>query len=152
FGVHDYELYPHGASSGRIEVEFTDPVTLLVPRFFSGIGESQQVFLLGRVMANIARRLYAVDRLPPQSLEVLLAAAARNSDPEFGRGMADEELLNAQSKRIYKAVSWGRRRVLEEAAESYCKAPRVAFVEWVGTVRRSASRAALIVADDLPSS
>jgi hypothetical protein len=152
FAIDDFDLYTHRASSRRIDLEFTDPVSLMVPEFFGRCSESQQVFLLGRAMAGVSRRLHAVEKLSPQTLELLLAAATRNVDPKFGRGLADEEFLNSQARRVHRAISQGGRRAVEQAAKTYASAPRVDFAEWVSAVRQSAARAAVLVADDLPGS
>ncbi|HEY6728684.1 MAG TPA: hypothetical protein VI197_31955, partial [Polyangiaceae bacterium] len=110
----------------------------------------QQVFMLGRVMANIARRLHAVDKLPPQALEILLAAAARTADPNFGRGLADEEYMQSMAKRVYKSFPWLGRGRMEEAAALYLGAKLPDINEWVRKVRLTAARTALLLADDLP--
>jgi hypothetical protein len=39
FGVEDYDLYVHRAHSGLPEVEFTDPVSILVPEYVACHGE-----------------------------------------------------------------------------------------------------------------
>ncbi len=152
FGVEEYDLYLHRAHAGAVEVEFSDPVSVLVPSHFTKLSESQQVFSLGRVMANITRKLHAVDRLPPDALAVLLAAAARTIDPAFGTGLADEDFLNGHARRVSRSLPWLGRGAVEEAARAYVAAPRLDAVEWQFRVRLSAARAALVVADDLPGS
>src|SRR5690606_8783669 len=119
FGVSDFDLYVHRAHSGLPEVEFTDPVAVLIPEYVSNLGEPQQVFMIARVMANIARCTHAVDKLSPHQLEILLAAAARQVDPSFGTGLADEEYLQSLAKRVYKSFPWLGRGRIEEAAALY---------------------------------
>jgi tetratricopeptide (TPR) repeat protein len=152
FGVDDYDLYlaQQTDRGSGLFVELSDPVSVIVPAFFANLTESQQVFLLARVMANIARRIPIVDRLAPESIEVLVASAARTVDASFGGQRPDEELLALQSKRIHKAVSWGRRRGLEDAAQAFVSSQRMGLFEWVARARATAARAALLVADDLP--
>jgi hypothetical protein len=152
FGVEEYDLYLHRAHSGALEVEFTDPVSVLVPSYFAKLGEGQQVFLLARIMANIARNLHAVDRLAPDALAVLLAAAARSADASFGSGLADEDFLNGHARRVSRSLPWLGRGAVEEAARAYAAAPRLDVAEWAFRVRLTAARAALIVGDDLPGS
>jgi hypothetical protein len=152
FGVEEYDLYLHRAHSGALEVEFTDPVSVLVPSYFAKLSEGQQVFLLARIMANIARKLRAVDRLAPDALGVLLAAAARTADASFGAGLADEEFLNGHARRVSRSLPWLGRGAVEDAARAYAAAPRLDVAEWVFRVRLTASRAALVVGDDLPGS
>ena len=152
FGVEQYDLYVHRAHSGTLEVEFTDPPAILVPNYLASLSESQQVFLLARPMANIARKLHAVDKLAPQAVEVLLAAAVRGVEPGFGSGLTDEEFLVQHSRRVAKAISRRGRRAIEDAASRYTSLPRIDFVDWVAKAKLTAARAGLIVADDLVGS
>jgi tetratricopeptide (TPR) repeat protein len=152
FGIPEHDLYVHRAHSGALEVEFTDPPGILVPAYLTNLSEAQQTFLLARVMANLARGLAVIDKLAPQALELLLAAAARNVDPSFGTGIADEEFLNAHARRVSRALSRRTRRAMEDAATAYTGAPRVNFVDWVARVRLTSARAAAILSDDLPAS
>ena len=152
FGVEDYDLYLHKSPGSAIDVEFTDPVSVLVPSAFAKLSEGQQVFLLARVMANIARNLSVIDRLAPEAITLLLAAAARTVDASFGSGLADEEYLNGHARRVSRSLPWLGRGAVEEAARAYVAAPRLDPVEWLRRARLTAARAALIVADDLPGS
>jgi tetratricopeptide (TPR) repeat protein len=152
FGLTEFDLYVHRAHAGSLEVEFTDPPAILVPAHVAGLGQSQQVFLLARPLANLARGLHAVDKLAPQAIELLLAAAARNVEPGFGAALTDEEFLNAHARRVAKALSRRSRRAVEDAALAYARAKRPSIVEWAQAVRITAARAALVVSDDLPSS
>ncbi len=151
FGVDEYDLYVQ-RGAGAIDVEFSDPVSLVLPASFAKLAEGQQVFALARIMANVARKLHAVDKLAPDALEVLLAAAARTVDPSFGAGLADEEALSNHARRVYRSLPWLGRGAVEEAARAYVAAPRLDALEWQFRVRLTASRAALIAADDLPGS
>lgn len=152
FGLGDFDLYVHSAHTGGVEVEFTDPVGLLVPAALANWTESQQVFALGRVMANVARRLHAVDKLPPENVELLLAAAARHIVPDFGTELRDEDYLNGLTRRVHKSVSWLGRGRVDEVALLYSGEPIGDAVEWVRRVRLTAARAAVVLADDLPGS
>jgi cellulose synthase operon protein C len=152
FGVEEFDLYIHRMHSGALEVEFTDPVGILVPAYLASLTEAQQTFLIARVMANIARRVHAVDKLAPQAIEVLLAAAVRNVEMGFGSGLTDEEFMATQSRRVQKALSRRGRRAMEEVAQIYLGMPRPDFADWVGKVKLTAARAGVIVADDLVGS
>lgn len=152
FGSGDYELYIHRAHSGAVEVELTDPVSILVPAHVAALSEPEQTFLLARVMANVGRGLSAVDRLSPSALEALLVAAARLADPAYGAGSADEDSLSALARRVSKALPWLGRGPIEDAARGYALAPRTDVTAWSFGVRLTAARAASVLADDLPSS
>jgi tetratricopeptide (TPR) repeat protein len=152
FGVGDFELYLHQHPAASLGVEFTDPVSILVPPFAQKLGESGQAFVLGRVFAQIARKLHAVDRLGPDALELLLAAAARGVEPGFPPpARVGEDSLAALAKRVSRALPWLGRGAIEDAAQGYAGSPSVDFKDWVLRARMSAARAALLVSDDLPA-
>ena len=152
FGVEEYDLYLHRAQGGAIDVELSDPVSVLVPSGFAKLSEGQQVFLLARVMANIARNLQAIDRLNAEAIGLLLAAAARTVDGSFGSGLADEESLSNQARRVSRSLPWLGRGAVEDAARAYVAEPLDDPAEWLARARLTAQRAALIVGDDLPGS
>jgi tetratricopeptide (TPR) repeat protein len=151
FGVGDFDLYVHGVNSLAVEIEFGDPVSLLVPPTVLKHSEATQVFALARAFAQIARKLHPAERLPPDSLELLLAGAARSVDPAFPAAPAGEEATAAMAKRVGRALPWLGRGAIEDAARDYAAAPSTDFAEWTQRVRLGAARAAVLVADDLPS-
>jgi cellulose synthase operon protein C len=150
FGAVEFDLYVHRAHAGSLEVELTDPPAILVPAQTTTYSESQQVFLLARPIASIARRLHAVHKLAPVELEMLLAAAVRIVDPGWGAGLADEDYLASHSRRVVKSLSRRARRAVEETASGYAAGPRLDFGEWAHNQRTTSARAALILSDDLP--
>lgn len=152
FGVGDYELYVHRRAGARIGVELTDPVSFLVPESAAGLREPEQAFLLARVFCNAGRRLSAIDTLAPADLEMLLAAAARIVHPGYSAPGLDSESLQQSTRRVSRALPWLGRGAIEEAARTYAAAPRVDLNDVCRKVQRTAARAALLVADDLPSS
>ncbi len=152
FGVAEHDLYVHRAHSGSLEVELTEPPAILVPAHVTTLPEPQQVFLLARPLASMARGIHAVHKLPPEAIELLLAAATRAVDPGFAAGLTDEEYLAAHARRVQKAMPRRGRRAMEEAAQVYAGAARTDFADWVQRARLTAGRAAVVVADDLPGS
>lgn len=151
FGVSDFDLYVHQMQSIAVEVEFTDPVSVLVPPLVQKLSESGQAFALGRVFAGIAQRLYAVERLPPESIELLLAGAARMVEPSFPATAAGEDAVASLAKRVSRSLPWLGRGSIEDAARAYATSPRVAFSDWTARVKLGFARAGLLVADDLPA-
>ena len=151
FGVGDFELYLHQSPAIALDIEFTDPVSILVPPFAQQLGESGQAFLLARVFAQIARQLHAVDRLGAEALELLLAGAARSVDATFHAPPGTEETVSGLAKRVSRAMPWLGRGAIEDAARSYASSPSVDFKDWVQRSRLGAARAAVIVCDDLPT-
>jgi tetratricopeptide (TPR) repeat protein len=152
FGVGEFDLYLHQVQSQAVEVEFTDPVSILVPPFVQKLNEAGQVFVLARVFAAMARRLHPVERLGAEALELLLAAAARGVVSEFPPPLrASEDSLSALARRVSRALPWLGRGSIEDAARVYAASPSIDFGDWVVRARMSAARAALLVADDLPA-
>jgi len=151
FGVGDFELYLHQSPAVALDVEFTDPVSVLVPPFVRELGESGQVFLLARIFAQIARRHHAVDRLGPDALELLLAGAARSVDSTFQAPRGGGEAVSGLAKRVSRAMPWLGRGAIEDAARAYASSPSVDFRDWTLRSRLGAARAAVIVCDDLAS-
>jgi hypothetical protein len=149
FGVNDFDLYVHSAKALAVEVEFTDPISVLVPASVLKLGESGQVFALARVLANVASKLHAVDRLSPEQLELLFGAAARMVDASFPATASGEEAMASLSRRVSRALPWIGRGAIEDAARDYAAARRPPVLDWARRVRTSAARAALLVADDL---
>ncbi|HEY3500743.1 MAG TPA: tetratricopeptide repeat protein, partial [Polyangiaceae bacterium] len=151
FGVSDFDLYVHGNPAITVEVEFTDPVSVLVPPFVHTLSESAQVFALARAFAGIAQKLHAVERLPPDAIELLLGAAARSVEPSFPATAAGEESIAALARRVSRSLPWLGRGPIEDAAREYAASPRVDFNDWVARVKLGSARAAVLVADDLPA-
>ncbi|HTQ05244.1 MAG TPA: hypothetical protein VMI54_15375, partial [Polyangiaceae bacterium] len=152
FGVGEFELYLHQVQATALEIEFTDPVSILVPPFAQKLNEAGQVFVLGRVFAQIARRLHPIERLAPDALELLLAAAARGVVSEFPPPLrAGDDAVNALARRVSRALPWLGRGSIEDAARAYAASPSVDFGDWVVRARLGAARAALLVTDDLPA-
>lgn len=149
FAVEDFELYVHRAHAGAVQLELTDPVSVLVPASVSGLPEPAQVFALARAFASMARGLAAVERLNGAELRLLLAAAARGADGSFGRGTASEEELSMLQRRVAKAMPWLGRGAIEEAARAYVSAPPADIEEWRLAARMTSTRAAAIVCDDI---
>lgn len=152
FGVPDFDLYIHRLRNRGVAVEFGDPVSILVPAAVEELSEAQVTFLLARPMVNISQKMQAFDKLMPRELEVALAAAARQLEPEFGVGLTSEDFLGDWSKRIYRALPWRSRKSFDMAAEAYITAPKINFASLARRVAQTSVFVAATVADDLVSS
>jgi tetratricopeptide (TPR) repeat protein len=147
-GVGDFDFYVHQAHSGDIGVEFSDPVSILVPAHVAGLPDGHQAFLLARVLTNVARGLHPVDKLPIESLNEVIIAAMRTVDPNFGSGQGDPEYLDTFSRNLFKGLPRRGRRPLEEAAAAYGPSPKPRLDDWSLRVRKTAARVALLLSDD----
>ncbi len=148
-GVPAFDLYVHRTRTRGMGLELGSTPMIIVPAAVAELPRTQQVFLLARPLVHIARGYPAVGKLTPRELEVLLASAARNVRERYGTGLTSEEILNAQAKRIYKALSRRNRKAMEEAANAYVDVGRVDFPRWERAARRTAIRVAGLLADDL---
>jgi len=151
FGVEGFDLYVHRAHSGAVQLELTDPVSVLVPANVAGLSEPGIVFALSRVFASMARGLAAIERLDADELRKLLGAAARGADSSFGAGTPDEDELGSLQRRVAKAMPWLGRGAIEEAARAYANAPPLDVEEWRLGALMTSTRAATIVCDDVVS-
>jgi len=151
FGVQGFDLYVHRAHSGAVQLELTDPVSVLVPATVAGLAEPGIVFALARAFASMARGLAAIERLTSGELRLLLGGAARGADPSFGAGTRDEEELAGMQRRVAKAMPWLGRGAIEDAARAYASGQRADLEEWRLNARMTSARAAAIVCDDIVS-
>lgn len=152
FGLSEYDLYVHRGKSSLIELELTDPVSVLVPTQITTFTEAEQAFLLARALATAARGLAPVERLPLASLGILLTAGARLAEPNFSAAGHDEDLVATQAKKLKSSLPWLGRGPIEDAARAYAQSPVTDVADWVQSIRLTAARAAVIIADDLPTS
>lgn len=147
--ISHFDLFLHRIRNRSVTIELGAHPALLVPAMVMEKDPSTQAFLLAGPMIQIARGYQAVEKLTPRELDVLLASAARLVDPEFGSGLTSEEFLNEQAKRLQRAIPRRDRRAVHDAAIAYSKARRVKFDRWVQATERTATRAALLLCDDL---
>jgi len=149
FGVEDFHLYVHRARARGVAVELSDPPSILVPAAITELSEAHQIFALSRAMANLAIGLYAVDKLTPRELEIVLAAISRRVSEGYGAGLTSEDILDDIGKKLYKALPRRNRKHVDETAQSYVGSKKIDFAHFVEAVQTSASRIALVVCDDL---
>jgi len=147
--IRHFDLFLHRARNRDITIELGAHPAVLVPATIMEKDPRTQAFALARPLTQIARGYSAVDKLTPRELDVLLASAARIVKPTFGSGLTSEEFLNEQTHRLQRAIPRRDRRQVREAALAYSQAGRVKFDRWVNATHRTATRAALLLCDDL---
>lgn len=147
--IRHFDLFLHRSRNRDITIELGVHPAVLVPAAIMEMDPCTQTFLLARPMTQIARGYQAVDKLTPRELDVLLASAARIVKPDFGAGLTSEEFLNDQTRWLQRAIARRDRRLVRDAALAYSQAKRVKFDRWVHAARRTATRAALLLCDDL---
>ena len=147
--IREFDLFLHRVRNRGITIEFGAHPAVLVPASIMDKDACTQTYMLAQPMIQIARGYHAVDKLTPRELDVLLASAARTVQPDFGSGLTSEEFLNEQTKRLQRAIPRRDRKLVRDAALAYSQAKRVKFDRWVNAAHRTASRAALLLCDDL---
>jgi cellulose synthase operon protein C len=148
FAVQEFELYVHRGKSPGVSVEIGEQPALFVNAQVESWEQPEQVFAFARAFVNIARSTWIVDRLSVQQIELLLVCATRGHEPNFGSKLADAATLDAEVKRINKAMPWFKGNRLELAAKAFA-ATKLDVRRWVQETHISAIRAAAITCDDL---
>ncbi|MEZ4450055.1 MAG: tetratricopeptide repeat protein [Nannocystaceae bacterium] len=151
FVVPEFELYIVRSQGLVATHDFGGTPALLVPAQVSRLSETQQIFVLARGIADIARGLHPLSKFKPQDLMLILAAAARTANPNFGSTLADGAALDELNRRIAKALARKDRKTFEDATAAYASAPPVDFGAWVTDNRFASNRVAALIAGDLPA-
>ncbi|MCA9662453.1 MAG: hypothetical protein KC486_29205, partial [Myxococcales bacterium] len=149
FAIPDFELYVVRSQGTRVALDFGTVPALLVPAPVLRLNESQQVFILARALADVARGLHPLSKFKAQDLMLILAAAARSANPNYGSTLADGGALNELNRRIVKALSRKDRRAFEDVAAAYASAPPIDFGAWVHDNIFAANRVASLITGDL---
>ncbi len=150
--IQEFDLYLHSARSRGVGIELGDIPIVLIPTDIEEHTRSKQTFLIAYALAKIALQLEATAKLMPRELQILLAAASRGVTPSYGAGLTAEEVMDEQSKRLFRALSRKARKATEEAAASYVAGQEVDFMAWVAAIEQAAYRIAALISDDLPGS
>ena len=148
-GVDEFDLYVASSGTTTVELPGGDPPAVVAPAMLLQVPESAQLFALTRVFAPIGRRWHAVERYDGTTLAMWISAALRLADPSYASGTPEDEAIGALSRRLAKALPWGRRGRVEEAAQSCLANGRIQAVELAQRTRLSAARAASLLANDL---
>jgi len=151
FGIPDYDLYVYRGAGTVTSLEFGVLPVLLVPATVLRLPEPQQAFVIARALASVQRGLQALGRFKASELMLILAAAARTAAPNYGSNLADGAALDDLQRRIVKAMARKDRQLLNDASAEYAQSAPVDFNAWYNDHRMSATRAAAVIAADLPS-
>jgi hypothetical protein len=127
----------------------TDPIGLVVPASMQNLAEAEQLFVVTRLLVNVARHVEAVDALSLSELRLLFGASARIVDPAAQVAEANSNELAETTRRLGKALPWLSRGRIEEAARRYASTPDVDISRFRLILTHSAYRVALIFSDDL---
>jgi tetratricopeptide (TPR) repeat protein len=152
FALEEFDVYMHRQRDKGVIVENGSRPAVLIPPWLNDLRPSRQVFHIGRALFNISRGVFPIDLFSARELEVLLAAAARTMNPQFGSNVASPDLLEDRQRLILKGLPRRKRKAFETSAATYARAQQLdvsTFVQWA---QQTSRRVALILADDLVGS
>jgi hypothetical protein len=147
--VPDLELYVSRAAGRPAAIALTSPPSIVLPPGAAELPERAQAYVIGEIVAHLALGSWPTLLLGPSELEALLAAAARNHVPGFGRGLTSEDSIDALRKRIERAIPRKLRKGVAEAARAYAEGPRIDFDVWGAEMERAARRVGLFACGDI---
>ncbi len=147
-GGPEVDLYVSDSAPSATLV-LTDPLGLVLPSSIQNLSESEQLFVVTRLLVNASRRAEAVDALSLEELRLLLGAGARIADPASQVADVDANQLADTTRRLSKALPWLSKGRIEDAARRYAAAPELDVGRLRRTLSESAYRVALVFADDL---
>jgi len=146
--VEDFQLYL-APTATLPAVELAPEPALILPNGLETLPEAVQAFALARLMLPLRRRWQAVDAFDDATLQAWFAAALRLVDDNWGAHGPSGEAIGVASRRLSKALPWGRKGRVEEAARACLEAKAVSVGDWGTQVRLASARVALVLADDL---
>jgi hypothetical protein len=149
FGVIEFDLYLHKGPVADVVAELAQPAAVMVPQFVADLPEEQQVFMLARAFAMLARDLHSAITLGRRELGRVVTATLRIVAASYGAGRYGEEELNVLNKKIVKALSRRNKKAIEIAGAQYFGEPPVDLDAWARTVELTSARAGALLCNDL---
>jgi len=146
FGVEEFDMYEHAASRPLVVVEASTVPAIIVSEAIVDLSQSQQVFLLSHSLCMLSGGFYPIEKLSAKEVAKLLTAAGRTMVSGFGAG----EDVDDYAAQIRKAIPRKSRKDFENTARFYVSQPCPNVKAWVTALKKTALRAALLLADDLP--
>lgn len=148
FDVSGIELYVSPRAEAPLRLVLGDPLALIVPSGIVGYSEPEQIFLLARFIAPIARRTQITEALTQQELHDWIIAAVRLVEPQAGQTKTLGHEIEQLSRRLSKALPWLSKGKFEEIVRRFLVQSQ-GEIPSVAQLARSATATALLVSDDL---
>jgi hypothetical protein len=150
FGIGEFDLFVHQANLPQVVVELAQPVAIFVPARMTEMTEPEQIFLLAKAFAGVALGLHALVKLGTKETGLVLGGAAyKVSKGSVGKQYGDEA-LKKMHKQLIKATPRRNRNDVEVAAASYAVKSDVDLEKCIQTLEMSTTRAAAVLAGNLP--
>jgi cellulose synthase operon protein C len=148
-GIDEFELYVASQGVSTLVVTTADPPLIIVPVRALEMSETVQFFAFTRVFSLMSRRWHACDQFDGVALQQWYMAALRLADSDYAVGTAHDERVTSLAKRLAKALPWGRRGRVEEAAQACFGVEPKAVEDFRLHARLAAARLAGVLCDDL---
>jgi len=148
-GVGSFHLYLTKDEETAPRLAFTNPPSLLLPAAFPTLPEGAQRFVFAKAMIPMARRRLALLELDAAGIQELVAAAVRAARTEDELSFSAEDRV---ARLLRRFVPESDLPALGAAARAVATLDAAVLDAWIQDTHGSATRLALVLADDVAAS
>ena len=151
FGVEEpFDVYVARTGVTQIEAEATFPASVLVPfTLMTSMPRREVVLQLARQIGRLRAGSYLASRLSARELGIVLAASLRSRYPDYGRGLAPEDILTDMAQKTGRWLPRRHRRAFERAVVGVAEAGPLDVNRWRLGMMHTAHRASLVASGDV---
>jgi tetratricopeptide (TPR) repeat protein len=145
-----FDVFVSPAGLAQVEAESLSPPALILPaHLLQTLPRQEAMMQIARWLGRLRAGTLSVARLPGKDLALVVAAALRTRDPNYGKGLVPEEALVDTSQKIVKLLPRKQRRPFEQALAAVGKAPALEVERWRAALSHTAYRTAVAVSGDV---
>ena len=144
-----FETYVARTGATQVEVEASQPPSVLLPATLAAQPRQEAFLQLGRQLGRVRAATHAALRVPLKDLGLLVAAGVRTVYPDYGRGALPEDKLNEVSQKIARALPRRHRRAFEQAALSFRDGGVFDSDRWRAALLHTGHRASIVASGDV---
>jgi tetratricopeptide (TPR) repeat protein len=144
-----YEIYLARTGATQVEVEASQPPSIIVPPTLPAMPRQEAFLQLGRQLGRVRAGTHAALRVPLKDLGLLVAAGVRIMYPDYGKGALPEDKLTDVSQKIARALPRRHRRAFEQAALSFRDGGVFDSDKWRAALLHTGHRASLVASSDV---
>ncbi|MEP6654730.1 MAG: hypothetical protein ABJA82_15310, partial [Myxococcales bacterium] len=145
-----FEVYLARTGITQVEAEATFPASLLVPTsLMTSLPRREVVLQLARQLGRVRGGGYLAGRLSARELGIVLAASLRSRYPDYGRGLASEEVLGDMAQKTLRHLPRRHRRAFDQAVVGVAEAGPLDVNRWRVGMMHTAHRASLVASGDV---
>ncbi|MEO5768070.1 MAG: hypothetical protein ABIS92_06930, partial [Polyangia bacterium] len=145
-----FEVYLARTGVAQVEAEATFPASLLVPAsLMTSLPRREVVLQLARQLGRVRGGGYLAGRLSARELGIVLASSLRSRYPDYGRGLASEEVLGDMAQKTLRHLPRRHRRAFEQAVVGVAEAGPLDVNRWRLGMMHTAHRASLVASGDV---